>query len=103
MRPLFHAGKDHYENTPGAEKDINIALNFVPPQLEQPKVDTRVDPNAPKDNEILLAGEKLSGSPEDIKAYTSLSDTARKILGKSFDEKSILSKVKDIKPEDKIT
>jgi len=83
---------------------LESILDFTPPHTEAKPDQSTEKADAPKTNEIQIGIEKLTGSPEDIIAYTSLRDTATKILGKNFDEKSLPTKepIKSAKPEEKL-
>ncbi len=109
MRQLFDEWKAHYDSLGGSySSDPKIALetilDFTPTKIETTSDQSAEKADAPKTNEVLIGTEKISGNPDDIAAYNSLRDTATKILGKKFDEKSLSAKepMKSAKPEEKL-
>lgn len=100
---LFNAGKEHYDTISGTlSTDPKIALesilDFTPPAVEPaPTINTEkkeTEKTALVPEKVKIGEKDITGTPEEIQAYTTLEKTAKNILGKNFDAKSSLTAVK---------
>ncbi|MEI6711707.1 MAG: hypothetical protein WCK88_06035 [bacterium] len=83
---IFQAGKAHYKEIKDSlSSDPKVALesilDFTPPKTEtspEPNPDTQTTNKAPE--KIKIGEKEITGTPEEMAAYTSLEKTAKNIL-----------------------